>query len=823
MKNAKQSPVNSYSQQREQVRSVITIAVFSVIITGGLALLFCFDVLSLFTGELNYTNLFTYEIDWIRLCIYILIALALSITVGYLIIRKSFIKRTMDLAQIPDASEDLADEVEVEEFKTSESMIAQELDAEKRLNNLLWSMLRINAQDTETDNTKLMQSFGSVCKSDFLGYYTSDDKSNVYSLVSTWDKEPEFARHSNKLTSLELTDYQLLQESLIIGKPVLFRAAMLDELLTKTEGAADDARQWMQNKVLTSAEYKFCKNEAWNYLIALPCNDKEKLAGIFVLGYFGMEKPLQSDEMEKLTVLSNALHHQFNNPYEAPNNQQSYESLNSAIANLCEAIIVTDTEGKILLANPAAIALKADRSLSIIDKHWTDAFQMIDVDSRLPIPDPVQRIYRDLSANVLIKNAMLLTNASMEVEIEGMAAPIHNNRNEITGIIFIIRDITDVIFEQNERLKMHKLEAISSLSAGLAHDFNNILTTILASISLALDDAPPGSDQAMMLKTAEESTLKGKEITDKLLTFAKSSPQSETSTDIAKDIELITQRLINDTNVKASYSIEKNLPAINMSASAFGTILTNLLKNSLEAMNNTGSLTVSAETFNHLENNNLPLKKGQYLLLKVQDYGHGISRENLSRIFVPYFTTHQGNKGLGLSTINSLLVKHNGYIHITSPVGKGTTCEVYIPVANGVSTSIPEPVKAEKPALPLALILDEDDALTNLMVKIVSNHGFKVLKTSDPHELKELFDSALKHSEQVALVIADINTPSDIDLLPMISTLKQDNKEQKLIAYGNNLLTKDFEQYQKLGFDDILTKPFNVNDLEALIKRNFPH
>jgi signal transduction histidine kinase/CheY-like chemotaxis protein len=820
MKKERLNPEKPYSLQREQVRSVIAIAIISVVITGGLALLFCFDILSLMTGEMDFSNLFPYQIDWVRLIIYIAIALALSISISYLLFRATFQRKNNAVEAIPDAIESDFEQLKVTESLASNIDQTQELNDERQLNKLLLTLLKITSENTESDVTTSLQAFGKVCKSDFLGYYKLDSKSSLFSKVAVWDSEPELARHSDKLEALNLNDYSLLQTALTEGKTATFRTSMLDELLQKTDSASEDARQWMQEKVQSSFEYKLCKNEAWQYLICLPCLDQNSLAGLFVLGYFSSVLPITNTEIEKLPTLAEALWTSFNKP-KVMNAQSSDESsLDYAIANLNEAIFITDTEGKIKLANPSATSLKADNKMPHTERHWTDVFHLIDADSRLPIPDPVSKIYLDLSKNIKIKNAMLLTAEGMEVEVEGIAAPIQNNRNEIIGIIFVLRDITDAVYEQNELMKAHKMDAISSLSAGLAHDFNNILTTILASISLALDDAPPGSDQAMMLKTAEDSTLKGKEITDKLLTFAKSSPPAESSSEVGNALQSITDRLVSNTNVNVTYQLNNDLPNINMPSTTFEIIISNLINNSLQAMDQSGSIIISAKTHIQNDNSSMPIKKGQYLYLTLSDTGEGISRENLSRIFVPYFTTIKGNKGLGLPTVNSLLVKHNGYINITSQPGKGTTCELYIPVAEKIVPVTPEPQAVVKPNLPIALILDEDDALSNLMVKIISNKGLKVQKTSDPHELSEMFDFITRQNQAIALVLADLNTPCDVELMPLILSFKQANPAVKLIAYGNHLQPQDLNQYQQLGFDDILTKPFNVTDLEALIKRN---
>ncbi len=824
------------------IRRIITIALLSVVFTGGFAIIFNSRIIAVNPEIPIRVALNAFFPRLFDMLVIVIMGLLITLGLAYFILKRAFIQmdRQDERPEVsnPDNWEfgfdqfpELKDKNKpaqsvnnavntVNQPTEPENHFKKELESEKLLNNLLYSLLTSHSSDKDKSVSRVLDTFGAYCKCDYAAIYKRDEVFDKYLKFGDWDADPELARHSNKVEAIDLPSYRWMNKTLSTGKSFVFRTAMLDSLMESVLGADEDVKSWLRMQAQESAEHKLCKHEGWEYFVCFPFMEGNTLFGIILVGYQKPDLPLSNEVIERLTSISSALGNQLVTYGMKESAVDNIEYLQNALNNLNDAIFVTKTDGSIVMANPAACNLSGKKRESIIGKSWNTVFPMISTDNKRQISNPLDKILRGYPSSIAISNSSLVTGYDCELKIEGMAAPIQNKKNEVTGVIFILRDITDRDLEENERCQNQKMEAVSSLSAGFAHDFNNILTAILGNISLVMDDLPANSEQASWLKAAEESTLKGKEITDKLLALAKSSPVPDTSSEAGRAIETIVIKNLADTNIKPVFQIENNLPDIRMVAATFEKIISHLVTNAVQSMKQGGILTVTAKSYEAKADNGLPLSAGRYVCIHIIDTGEGIAYENQKRVFVPYFTTKPGSSGLGLPIVYSLLKKHDGYIRIQSQPNKGTDCEIYIPVSDNDSSEQAEAKPASSRTTPLALVLDEDDALGSLLVKTMVKMGVRVQKTSDSDELSTLFFKAMNNKTPVNLILADLNIPSVTDIPGLLQIFKKSDPNVKLIAYSNDIKPDDLAEYIKQGFDDILIKPFNIAELRTVINRN---
>ncbi len=696
----------------------------------------------------------------------------------------------------------------------------QELLSEKLLNNLLFALLNNSTAGAQYKPAEVLSALGIYCKCDFTALYQKDENTGLFRKLGHWDADPDLARHSARIESLDLPAYRWMSKTLGEGRAFVFRASMLDIMLDSVQGAADDVRDWMRMQAQESAEHKLSRHEGWEYFICLPCRDGDAISGLFLIGYHKPELPVAASALDRLTSISSLFGRQIRASAAAALPAESGSGLQLALDGLDDAIFTTDLQGALTAVNRSALDLCGGAREAVLGQPWQSVFRLINTDTRFPFQNPVSRITREACTRVSLKGTSIVTPESNEVLLDGLAAPVADLTGKAAGVVFLLRDVTGSSREQAENMQEQKMEAISSLSAGFAHDFNNILTAILGNISLALDDAPKGSEQEAMLKAAEESTLKGKEITDNLLIMARANPIQEKASEASRLLEKTVLGLLAGSGVKPIFQFEADLPPIQMSAEIFERIISNLVTNALQAMKLGGLLYVSANVCSLAEGAGLPLKPGKYLCLHIKDNGEGIPLENQGRVFVPYFTTRPQASGMGLTIAYSLLKKHNGYIRLHSQSGQGTDCELYIPVAVTAVRETPEAKPRPANAAPLVLVLDEDDALGSLLVKTMVKMGLRVQKTTDPDELSSLFFRAENNGMPVRLVLADLNLPSSVNIAELMRIFKKSDPEVKLIAYSNQIRSEDAEEYKKQNFDDVLPKPFNIGELRTVITRN---
>ncbi len=830
------------SLKRMLVNRVIAIAVISIVITGGLALLLYLNNLNEFEDFALRRQINDFIPGLFDIGILVIFALLLTIGLVFLLLGKT-LQNISELEEkhLNGDTDDWDEEDGSNGSKQTDSYYSHpseylpeptpeteqkpksmnsELESERQLNNLMFSLLSSGNADTCKNLETVLNALGSYCKCDFAAIYKRADNSENYVRIGSWDKEPEWARHSAKVDAIELPQYKWMHKTLKSGQAFTFRAALLDSMMESIRNAADDVKAWMRMQAQESFEHKLARHEGWEHFICVPCLEAGEVAGIFLMGYQTACLPISNDEIERLTSIAGALGSKVYNLDQQGSSTGGHIDLQAVVNNLDDAVYLTDTEGRITMLNQAAQQMSGCTNDAVQGKDWNEVFPLLESSSGLPVQNPVIKIYRDFSSNIYLKNVILTAFGGRELQIEGMAAPILNRSKEVVGVIFLLRDITEKQRQLNARIESEKMEAVSSLSSGFAHDFNNILTAILGNISLALDDIPPDSETASFLKAAEESTLKGKTITDNLLAMAKSSPVTEVSTKALSKLEPLINKMVSGTDVKPVFLMQNNLPDIRMAGDIFEKIVRSIVTNSLQAMPQGGVLTVSAREFVAAGNSGLPLSAGRYICIRIKDTGEGIAPEHQKRIFVPYYTTRKGASGLGLTIAYSLLKKHKGYIRLQSAPGKGTDCEIYIPLAEAGSTIQTEHKPAAASNTPLALVLDEDDTLGNLLIKTMVKMGLRVQKTTDPEELSTLFFKAKNNGTQVNLVLADLNLPTHSDIPTLLQVFKKADPKVRLIAYSNNLEIKELDDYRNRGFDDILQKPFNISDLKAVVQRN---
>lgn len=263
------------------------------------------------------------------------------------------------------------------------------------------------------------------------------------------------------------------------------------------------------------------------------------------------------------------------------------------------------------------------------------------------------------------------------------AAGLRDADGVLFGAMETLEDITEQKTAQEELLQRTKLETLGTFAGGVAKDFDNLLTAILRNVFLAKISA---SDEDKMLENglavAERAGLQAKELAHRLITFAQGGYPVRKLQPVGPILQETMQKVLGNTSaISVKISIAPDLWPCEVDAAQIKQVIENLLTNAKEAMPDGGTLELIAE--NTTTGTNIrSLGQGNYVRIVVKDTGIGIPRDNLSRIFDPYFTTkktkERGGIGLGLAICDSIIKYHNGLISVESIVNSGTTFSVYL-------------------------------------------------------------------------------------------------------------------------------------------------
>ncbi len=240
-----------------------------------------------------------------------------------------------------------------------------------------------------------------------------------------------------------------------------------------------------------------------------------------------------------------------------------------------------------------------------------------------------------------------------------------------------------------ELLKVKKLEATSLFAGGLAHDFNNLLTSIVGNIEMTRIQLPPGSPCLEMLADAKKASQQAREICQDFTTFATIGKSVNIQLSIKDLLNKAIENYSKPETVQITFTYGGDLHPILGDTVQLQEVLSGLLENSCEAIEDQGTIRITAENYlSGMAGNayNLSMPDGNYIRLTLQDDGSGISEEDLPKIYDPYYSTKTRNAvkgtGLGLSMVYAVIKQHNSFIHIESETGKGTTVYLFFPDAS---------------------------------------------------------------------------------------------------------------------------------------------
>jgi nitrogen-specific signal transduction histidine kinase/ActR/RegA family two-component response regulator len=333
----------------------------------------------------------------------------------------------------------------------------------------------------------------------------------------------------------------------------------------------------------------------------------------------------------------------------------------------------------------------------------------------------------------------------------------------VSFVLTIFHDATEKKYLEAQLQQAHKMESIGTLAGGVAHDFNNILGIIIGNVELALDEVPEENPAHLNLQEIRTASSRAKDVVRQLLSFARKTKLEKKPTNIASIIQesLRLLRSSMPTSIDIRQNISKDVDTILADPTQINQILINLFTNSDHAMSDGGIIEI---TLKNVEFNKQPtarhpdLRPGRYVHLTVADTGHGISQENIDRIFDPYFTTKEVGKGagMGLAVVHGIVKDHNGIIKVESELGKGTAFSIFFP---GIKKEAAVETETDE-ILPIGneriLFIDDEESLVKLGHQRLAQLGYKVEATTSPIEALALFRS---RPDQFDLIITDMTMP----------------------------------------------------------------
>lgn len=382
-----------------------------------------------------------------------------------------------------------------------------------------------------------------------------------------------------------------------------------------------------------------------------------------------------------------------------------------------------------------------------------------------------------------------------------------------------------------------KMQAIGQLAGGVAHDFNNVLTGIMLNNDELMTRHPVGDPSYEHLKSIHEFSVRAKDLVHMLLAYARQQTFKReifNPTDFLSEFSILLRQIL-DERIEFKTLHGRNLPYVKADKNQLETAIINLVTNARDAMllsgQTGGKLTIrtsAATAADAHEKGFTYVDDGDYLLIEVEDTGHGIPSNILNKIFQPFFTTKDVGvgTGLGLATVYGIIKQSEGYICPISKVGEGTTFQIYLPALK--AEDIPQP-ELEGPAEEEAaeprpmdisgrgriLLVEDEKGLRDIAVMHLISRGYDVESAADGEEALEILED---EPGAFDLIISDVVMPG-MDGPTLIREAKAYLGDARVIfvsGYAERDVAKKLDDDREISF---LPKPFNVRQLAERVKQ----
>ncbi len=412
------------------------------------------------------------------------------------------------------------------------------------------------------------------------------------------------------------------------------------------------------------------------------------------------------------------------------------------------------------------------------------------------------------------------------------ARPITFPSDEESGIQVWVKDIDErkqaeeALRTSEEKLaRSRKMEAMGLMAGGVAHDLNNILSGIVSYPDLLLMDIPEDSPMRKPIETIKESGMRAADVVTDLVTIARGVA---TGKEILNLNTIVTEYLgsaehqrLERTYTFVDFKTELASDLLNIRGSPISIkkILMNLVTNASEAIEASGTVTISAMNryLDHPLKGYEDIRQGEYAVLSVSDEGTGISPEDLERIFEPFYTKKvmgRSGTGLGLAIVWNAVQDNKGYINVRSS-DKGTVFELYFPVTR-------EKVAAEKEEIPIEdylghgekiLVVDDEERQREIASGMLTRLGYNAESVSSGEEAIEYVKE-----KPVDLIVLDMVMPKGINGRKTYEEIIKVRPGQKAIIASGYAKTKEVDIAQKLGAGKYIKKPYTLEKIGLAVK-----
>jgi len=495
--------------------------------------------------------------------------------------------------------------------------------------------------------------------------------------------------------------------------------------------------------------------------------------------------------------------------------------LESVLHNAPDAIVALDASHRIREWNPGAEQIFGYTRGEVVGKDLDDLIAPINVQ------DEARSITQKVLSGetVLPRETVRYRKDGTEVNVIISASPIIIDE-ELQGIVAMYTGITERKRAEEERKSLEaqlqyaqRMEAIGTLAAGIAHNFNNLLMGIQGNTSLMLLKTDPDHPHYARLKSIEKAVESGSRLTSQLLGYARKGRYEVKPLNVNRLVMEISETFaIAKREIRIHRELDEELWGILADQGQIEQGLLNLYVNAADAMPRGGDLFLKTEKVTHRDLMGKPyeVKRGNYVLISLRDTGVGMDEKTMERIFDPFFTTKGLSRasGLGLASVYGIIKAHGGYIDVKSKKGQGTTFSIYLPASEKKLREEHERSSEIIIGTENVLLVDDEEMILDVGAQMLETLGYKVAVARCGKEAIDIYQDNI---DTIKLVILDMIMP-DMGGGETFDRLREINPDVSVLLSSGYSIDGQAQEIMDRGCDAFIQKPFRMEELSQKIR-----
>jgi PAS domain S-box-containing protein len=484
------------------------------------------------------------------------------------------------------------------------------------------------------------------------------------------------------------------------------------------------------------------------------------------------------------------------------------------LESISEIATITDLDDHLTFVNDAFVNIYGYSREEIIGRHigilWS--------------PNNSKGLLEDILSHKKVGRwqgtILNITKDGREFPISLTTSEVRDETGTIIGLVGISEDISERQKLQQQLLQSQKLESLGTLTGGIAHDFNNLLAMILGSAELLQLQIAAQPQLKKHVDRIVEASERGRSISRQLLIFSRPDEAElkpiSLSTIIAGLKDMLQHFLPKTITIKADIEVEQGI--VMGDAGQIHQALLNLALNAGDAMTNSGMLTIReySPSPEYMMKRFGEAATGAYIGIVVSDTGTGMDESLIAKIFDPFFSTKERGKGtgLGLAIVHGIVKNHRGFIDVDSVPGEGTSISLFFPaVVHEVIHQHAADVHAGEDRTGTVLLVDDEKLLREMLADYLAGAGYEVHTSTNGAEGLALY---IEHHDAIDVVITDLGMP-EMGGEELYKELRKINPGVKVIVSSGYLDGTTKNDLLAMGIEDVLTKPFKIQDINAAV------